>query len=112
MIDSVIAAEAFQRKPVRQHTRQFMKPKEGTILTVARGMAEKAADVLTQQMIWQRGSVRLLNTGDYMLSLTPEMLPVLKQAGVVDSGGQGLMTVLKGAYDCLMGIGDSGWLCC
>ena len=103
VIDSVIAAEAFKKASETAY-KAVMKPKEGTILTVARGMAEKAADVFDTTDDLAEGFRQIIEYGDYMLSLTPEMLPVLKQAGVVDSGGQGLMTVLKGAYDCLMGI--------
>ena len=103
VIDSVIAAEAFKKASETAY-KAVMKQKEGTILTVARGMAEKAADVFDTTDDLAEGLRQIIEYGDYMLSLTPEMLPVLKQAGVVDSGGQGLMTVLKGAYDCLMGI--------
>ena len=103
VIDSVIAAEAFKKASETAY-KAVMKPKEGTILTVARGMAEKAADVFDTTDDLAEGLRQIIEYGDYMLSLTPEMLLVLKQAGVVDSGGQGLMTVLKGAYDCLMGI--------
>ena len=103
VIDSVIAAEAFKKASETAY-KAVMNPKEGTILTVARGMAEKAADVFDTTDDLAEGLRQIIEYGDYMLSLTPEMLPVLKQAGVVDSGGQGLMTVLKGAYDCLMGI--------
>ncbi len=80
-----------------------MKPKEGTILTVARGMAEKAAELVTETEDILEFCQKVIDHGDYVLSQTPEMLPVLKQAGVVDSGGQGLMQVMKGILDCLMG---------
>ncbi len=102
VIDSSIAAEAFKKASETAY-KAVMKPKEGTILTVARGMSEKAADVFDSTDDLAEGFRQIIEYGDYMLSLTPEMLPVLKQAGVVDSGGQGLMVVLKGAYDCLMG---------
>ena len=102
VIDSVIAAEAFKKASETAY-KAVMKPKEGTILTVARGMAEKAADIFDATDDLEEGFRQIIEYGDYMLSLTPEMLPVLKQAGVVESGGQGLMTVLKGAYDCLTG---------
>ena len=86
-----------------------MKPKEGTILTVAKGMADKAWRWLPETddilRVWQQA---VIEHGDYVLSQTPEMLPVLKQAGVVDSGGQGLMQVIKGAFDGLTGK-DSGF---
>ena len=80
-----------------------MKPKEGTILTVAKGMSTKALEVFEETDDLAEGIQRILDHGDYVLSQTPEMLPVLKQAGVVDSGGQGLMEVLKGCFDALMG---------
>lgn len=80
-----------------------MKPKEGTILTVARGMADKASELVSQTEDIIEFSEKVIAHGDYVLSQTPEMLPVLKEAGVVDSGGQGLMQVLKGALDGLMG---------
>ena len=85
-----------------------MKPKEGTILTVAKGMADKAVELATQtDAMWiDFLTQELIEEGDYVLSQTPEMLPVLKQAGVVDSGGQGLMQVLKGAYDGYLGKRD------
>lgn len=79
-----------------------MKPKEGTILTVARGMADKASELVSQTEDILEFSQKVIAHGDYVLSQTPEMLPVLKEAGVVDSGGQGLMQVLKGALDGLM----------
>ena len=82
-----------------------MKPKEGTILTVAKGMAEKAVDLATQTDDVIEFLTQVSEEGDYVLSQTPEMLPVLKQAGVVDSGGQGLMQVMKGGLDGLLGRG-------
>lgn len=80
-----------------------MKPKEGTILTVAKGMADKAVELVTETEDIIEFCQKVIEHGDYVLSQTPEMLPVLKQAGVVDSGGQGLMQVVKSALDCLMG---------
>ncbi len=80
-----------------------MKPKEGTILTVARGMSERAVELVTETEDIIEFAEKILEHGDYVLSQTPEMLPILKQAGVVDSGGQGLMQVLKGARDGLLG---------
>ena len=74
-----------------------MKPKEGTILTVARGMADKAVEMAGQTDDIVVFAEAVIKEGDYVLSQTPEILPVLKQAGVVDSGGQGLMQVVKGA---------------
>ena len=81
-----------------------MKPKEGTILTVARGGAEKAAELLEDGATDMNQFIAdVIAHAEYVLSQTPEMLPVLKQAGVVDSGGQGLIQVLKGAYDAYLG---------
>lgn len=80
-----------------------IKPKEGTILTVARGMSEKAEELVQTEDNLVVVMEEIIKEGDYVLSQTSEMLPVLKQAGVVDSGGQGLMTVVKGAYDAFMG---------
>lgn len=80
-----------------------MKPKEGTILTVAKGMSDKACEMLGQSDDLTVVIGEIIKHGEYVLSQTPEMLPVLKQAGVVDSGGQGLMVVLQGAYDAFLG---------
>ena len=86
-------------KAVETAYKAVMKPKEGTILTVAKGMADKACEMLGETDDLAAVIDEIIKHGDYVLSQTPEMLPVLKQAGVVDSGGQGLMTVLKGAYE-------------
>ncbi|MFI3176951.1 MAG: DAK2 domain-containing protein [Eubacteriales bacterium] len=81
-----------------------MKPKEGTILTVAKGAAEKMEELSKRKRTDLEGVFEeVLAHTEYVLSQTPEMLPVLKQAGVVDSGGQGLLEVLKGAYDAFLG---------
>ena len=95
-------ATAFE-KAVETAYKAVMKPKEGTILTVAKGGAEKAAELAenTEDIVSFCGGV--LEHMEYVLSQTPEMLPVLKEAGVVDSGGQGLLTVLQGCYDVLLG---------
>ena len=90
-------------KAVETAYKAVMKPKEGTILTVAKGMADKACEMLGETDDLAVIIDEIIKHGDYVLSQTPEMLPVLKQAGVVDSGGQGLMTVLKGAYDAFLG---------
>ena len=90
-------------KAVETAYKAVMKPKEGTILTVAKGMADKACEMLGETDDLAVVIDEIIKHGDYVLSQTPEMLPVLKQAGVVDSGGQGLMTVLKGAYDAFLG---------
>lgn len=80
-----------------------MKPKEGTILTVARGMAEKAEELEDTDMELIPFCEEIIATGYEVLAKTPDMLPVLKEAGVVDSGGQGLMEVLQGIVDALSG---------
>ena len=94
-------ANAFTRATETAY-KAVMKPKEGTILTVAKGMAEKAVDLATQTDDVIEFLTQVIEEGDYVLSQTPEMLPVLKQAGVVDSGGQGLMQVMKGGLDGLL----------
>ena len=91
-------------KAVETAYKAVMKPKEGTILTVAKGSAMKArelADAGEEDM--GKFLQEIIAHAEYVLSQTPEMLPVLKQAGVVDSGGQGLVEVLHGAYDAFMG---------
>ena len=80
-----------------------MKPKEGTILTVAKGISDKAAELSVETEDIELFMQGIIEHGDYVLSQTPEMLPVLKQAGVVDSGGQGLMQVMKGLFEGLLG---------
>lgn len=97
-----IMANSFVRATETAY-KAVMKPKEGTILTVARGMAEKAAELVTETEDIIDFCQQVIEQGDYVLSQTPEMLPVLKQAGVVDSGGQGLMQVVKGAFNFLTG---------
>lgn len=101
-VDVQILSDAF-RKAVETAYKAVMKPKEGTILTVAKGMAIRAAELAdeTDDLIYFGEEV--IKEGDLVLSRTPDMLPVLKQAGVVDSGGQGLMEVVKGALDALKG---------
>ena len=100
--DVAVLARAFARGTETAY-KAVMKPKEGTILTVARGMAEKAAEMAEQTDDIMEFAERVIEHGDYVLSQTPEMLLVLKQAGVVDSGGQGLMQVMKGVRDGLLG---------
>ena len=80
-----------------------MKPKEGTILTVARGIAEKTVEEAERTNNIAEAFENVLEHGEKVLASTPDMLPVLKQAGVVDSGGQGLLCVLYGCYDALTG---------
>ena len=90
-------------KAVETAYKAVMKPKEGTILTVAKGMADKSCELVGESDDLVHVIDEIIKHGDYVLSQTPEMLPVLKQAGVGDSGGQGLMTVIKGAFDALLG---------
>ena len=97
-----IISDAFQ-KATETAYKAVMKPKEGTILTVAKGMSDKAAELGEETDDLAYFCAEIIKEGDHVLSKTPDMLPVLKQAGVVDSGGQGLMQVLKGAFDALMG---------
>ena len=80
-----------------------MKPKEGTILTVAKGVSDKAAQVAVETDDVQEAIEKIIEHAEYVLSKTPDMLPVLKEAGVVDSGGQGLVVVLRGMLDALTG---------
>lgn len=101
-IDVRIMTRAFQRG-VETAYKAVMKPKEGTILTVARGGAERAAELAgeTDDLVYFGKEV--LSHMEEVLRQTPELLPVLKEAGVVDSGGQGLVTVLRGAFDAMTG---------
>ncbi len=101
-LDTIVLSDAFQ-KAVETAYKAVMKPKEGTILTVAKGAADKAMEMIGETEDLTVFLDAVIKHADDVLSKTPEMLPVLKQAGVVDSGGQGLVTVLKGAYDALMG---------
>ncbi len=98
-----ILADAFE-KGVETAYKAVMKPKEGTILTVARGGAEKARELCDENITDMEAFLQqTIDHAEYVLSQTPEMLPVLKQAGVVDSGGQGLIQVVKGAFDAYLG---------
>lgn len=101
-IDVTILCEACQ-KAVETAYKAVMKPKEGTILTVAKGAAEKALELSDETEDVVTFVEEVIKQAEYVLDQTPEMLLVLKQAGVVDSGGQGLVQVLKGAYDALIG---------
>ena len=101
-IDVQVLSDAFQ-KAVETAYKAVMKPKEGTILTVAKGMADRALELSDETEDLLTFCEEVIKEGDHVLSKTPDMLPVLKQAGVVDSGGQGLMQVMKGALDSLMG---------
>lgn len=91
-------------KAVETAYKAVMKPKEGTILTVAKGAATKARELADEgEEDLEQFIATVIEHAEYVLSQTPEMLPVLKQAGVVDSGGQGLVEVLKGAFDAFLG---------
>ena len=98
-----VLAESFE-KAVETAYKAVMKPKEGTILTVARGAAEKAKELAENGADDMESFLAaVIEQAKYVLSQTPEMLPVLKQAGVIDSGGQGLVEVLCGAFDAFLG---------
>ncbi len=101
-IDIPLIADACE-KAVETAYKAVIKPKEGTILTVAREMSKIARKLADGQMDLPAYLKSVIDYGNQTLAKTPEMLPVLKEAGVVDSGGQGLMVVLEGAYDALMG---------
>ena len=101
-IDKIVLCESFQ-KACETAYKAVMKPKEGTILTVARGVADKALELAEDAEDLQTFLEDVLEEGRRVLAKTPDMLPVLKEAGVVDSGGQGLMVVLEGAFDAFMG---------
>ena len=112
-VDNLIMARAFSRA-VETAYKAVMKPKEGTILTVAKGMADRITELSVTDEDLLTMLEKVVAYGDEVLAKTPEMLPVLKEAGVVDSGGQGLMTVVKGALASLKGeevtldLGDQG----
>lgn len=98
-----VLADAFE-KAVETAYKAVMKPKEGTILTVAKGAADKARELQENGLEdMEQFLDQVIEHARYVLSQTPQMLPVLKQAGVVDSGGQGLVEVLSGAYDAYLG---------
>ena len=101
-LDAMTLANAFQ-KAVETAYKAVMKPKEGTILTVARGAADKASELALEEEELDVFFSAIIEEAEAVLAKTPEMLPVLKEAGVVDSGGQGLVEVLKGAYDAFLG---------
>lgn len=101
-IDVATFAAAFERAKETAY-KAVMKPKEGTILTVARGIAEKAAELAMSTDNLEVFFPQVIEYAEHVLSKTPDMLPVLKEAGVVDSGGQGLLEVIKGAYDAFQG---------
>ena len=101
-LDGELIVAAMQ-KAVETAYKAVMKPKEGTILTVARVMYEKAQEIEDKEDLDNLFRV-ILTSGDEALAMTPELLPVLKEAGVVDSGGQGLMTVMHGMVDAFNGL--------
>jgi DAK2 domain fusion protein YloV len=101
-INVTIMTNAIQ-KAVETAYRAVMKPKEGTILTVARGAAEKAAQLVSETDDLVVFGHEVIAHMEVVLANTPELLPVLKEAGVVDSGGQGLLEIVKGAYDAFLG---------
>lgn len=101
-IDCLILANALDKAKETAY-KAVMKPKEGTILTVARGIADKGWELAEETDDLEVFLPELLKHAEHVLSKTPDMLPVLKEAGVVDSGGQGLLEVMKGAYDAFLG---------
>ena len=101
-IDCLILANALDKAKETAY-KAVMKPKEGTILTVARGIADKGWELAEETDDLEVFIPEIIKHAEHVLSKTPDMLPVLKEAGVVDSGGQGLLEVLKGAYDAFLG---------
>ncbi|MEG0470036.1 MAG: DAK2 domain-containing protein [Longicatena sp.] len=101
-LDVLILAEALEKARETAY-KAVMKPKEGTILTVARGIADKAMELAETVDDLEEFFPKVIKHAEAVLKKTPDMLPVLKQAGVVDSGGQGLLEVIKGAYDAFLG---------
>lgn len=101
-IDVPVLAAACERATATAY-KAVMKPKEGTILTVARGLSEKAAELAGTMEDLETFIPEIIEAAKEVLERTPEMLPVLKEAGVVDSGGQGLVEVLNGACDAFQG---------
>lgn len=101
-IDAVILAKACERATATAY-KAVMKPKEGTILTVAKGISRKAEELAETTEDLEVFISEVIKYAEEVLAQTPEMLPVLKEAGVVDSGGQGLLEVIHGAYDAFLG---------
>ena len=101
-IDVEILAAACERATATAY-KAVMKPKEGTILTVAKGAAEKARELAETTDDLEVFIEAVIEEAKNVLAKTPDMLPVLKEAGVVDSGGQGLLEVMNGAYDAFLG---------
>ena len=107
--DVPILCAAFQ-KATETAYKAVMKPKEGTILTVARGVSERAKELLEENPDIEMEDFfeGVIAHGEVVLAHTPDLLPVLKEAGVVDSGGQGLIQILKGAFDAYRGKETAG----
>ena len=107
-IDPANTAKAF-RKAVETAYKAVMKPKEGTILTVAKAGADKAEELVASNPDIEIEDLlkAIIDEMQRVLDLTPEMLPVLKEAGVVDSGGQGLVQIMKGCYNGFLGIEET-----
>lgn len=101
-IDTIILAKACDRATATAY-KAVMKPKEGTILTVAKGISLKAAELAETTDDLEVFLPEVISHAEQVLEETPELLPVLKEAGVVDSGGQGLLEVIRGAYDAFLG---------
>lgn len=101
-IDIPMIADGME-KAVETAYKAVIKPKEGTILTVAKGMSEIARKLVDAQMPMDQYLKNIVDYGNEVLQKTPELLPVLKEAGVVDSGGKGLMTVMEGGLDAFLG---------
>ena len=101
-VDVIALAQAFQKATDTAY-KAVMKPKEGTILTVAKGAADKAMELAYSVEDMSTFIDEVIKHAEYVLSKTPDMLPVLKQAGVLDSGGQGLVEIMKGAYQAFLG---------
>lgn len=101
-IDTIILAKACDRATATAY-KAVMKPKEGTILTVAKGISQKAAELAETTDNLEVFLPEVIKQAEQVLEETPELLPVLKEAGVVDSGGQGLLEVIRGAYDAFLG---------
>ena len=97
-IDKELFASAFERAVATAY-KAVMQPKEGTILTVAKAASIKARELAKEEVTMEQFFSSIIRYAEYILGKTPDMLPVLKEAGVVDSGGQGLVEFLKGAYE-------------
>ena len=101
-IDVPVLARACERATATAY-KAVMKPKEGTILTVAKGISQKAGELAETTEDLEEFLPAVIRYAEEVLAQTPELLPVLKEAGVVDSGGQGLVEILHGAYDAFTG---------